>query len=143
VHECINKNVQYAHGFHSGAHALIFFYFRMARTKLSRTRQIEEESDIGASNLPIGPNHQDDTTNQGSGDAGAPNLPILGPDHEDEDGDNDNHSPSVYLNLNQDDEEDDARNVEHEGDENEEDGGNARSTEHEGDENEQALVGAL
>jgi G3E family GTPase len=60
-------------------------------------------------------------------------LPILGSDHEDEDGDNENHSPSVYLNSNQDDEEDDARNDEHEGTENEEDEENAG----------QALVGAL
>jgi hypothetical protein len=92
----------------------------MAWTKSSRPRQIEEEIDARAANLPIGPDHEDDTTNQGSGDAGAPNLPILGPDHEDEDGDNENHSPSMYLNLNQ----YDARNAEHEGDENEEDEGN-------------------
>jgi hypothetical protein len=65
--------------------------------------------------LPTGPDFENDTTNQGSGDAGAPNLPI-GLDHEDEDGDNENHSPSMYLNMNQ----DDARN-EHEGGENEED----------------------
>jgi hypothetical protein len=83
-------------------------------------------------NLPIGLDHEDDITNQGSGDAGAPNLPI-GPDHEDEDGDNGSHSPSAYLNLNQDAEEDDARNAKHEGNENEEDEGNV----------EQALVGAL
>jgi hypothetical protein len=57
----------------------------------------------------------------------VPNLPI-GPDHEDEDGDNESYSPSTYLNLNQDDQKDDA-----EGDENEEDEGNA----------EQALVSAL
>jgi hypothetical protein len=68
--------------------------------------------------LPIGPDHEDDTTNQVSGDVRASNFPVLGLDHEDEDGDNENHSPSVYLNLNQDDEEDDARNAEHEGDEN-------------------------
>jgi hypothetical protein len=37
--------------------------------------------------LSIGLDHEDDTTNQGSGDVGAPNLPI-GPDYEDEDGDN-------------------------------------------------------
>jgi hypothetical protein len=83
-------------------------------------------------NLPIGPDHEDDTTNQGSGDAGAPNLPILEPEHENEDGDNENHSSSVYLILNQDDKEDDSRNDEHEGDE-KEDEGNV----------EQALVGAL
>jgi hypothetical protein len=82
--------------------------------------------------LPIGPDHEDDTTNQGSGDAGVPNLPI-GPDHEDEDGDNESHSPSAYLNLDQDENEEDARNAEHESDENEEDEGNAK----------QALVGAL
>jgi hypothetical protein len=34
----------------------------------------------------------------------------------------------VYLNFNQDDKEDDARNAEHEGDENEEDEGNARTS---------------
>jgi hypothetical protein len=76
--------------------------------------------------LPIGTDHKDDTTDQGRGDAGAPTVPILGLDHEDENGDNKNHSPSVYLNLNQGDEEGDSRNAEHEG-----------------DENEQALVGAL
>jgi hypothetical protein len=69
--------------------------------------------------LLIGPDHEDDITNQGSDDAGVPNLLILGPNYEDEDGDNENHSSSVYLNFNQ----DDARNVEHEGDENEEDEG--------------------
>jgi hypothetical protein len=96
--------------------------------------------------LPIGPDFENDTTNQGSGDAGAPDLSI-GPDHEDEDGDNENHSPSVYLNLNQGDEEDDAGNAEHEGGENEDD---ARNVEHEGDVNEedegnveQALVSTL
>jgi hypothetical protein len=72
----------------------------MAPTKSSRPRQIEEESD-----------------------ARAPNLPI-GPDNEDEDGGNGCHSPSAYLNLNQDENEEDSRNVEHEGDENEEDEGN-------------------
>jgi hypothetical protein len=72
----------------------------VAPKKSSCLRQIEEESDAGAPNFPIGPYHEDDTTNQDSGDAGAPNLPILGPDHEDEDGDNENHSPSTYLNLN-------------------------------------------
>jgi hypothetical protein len=45
------------------------------------------------------PDHEDDTTNQGSGDVEAPNLPI-GPNLEDEDGDNGSHSPSTYLNLN-------------------------------------------
>jgi hypothetical protein len=104
----------------------------MAPTKSSYPRQIEEESDAGASNFPIGIDHEDDTTNQGSGDVGAPNLPI-GPDHEHEDGDNESHSPSAYLNLNQDENEEDARNAKHEGDENEEDEGNA----------EQVLVGAL
>jgi hypothetical protein len=105
----------------------------MAPAKSSHPRKIEEESDSAAPNLPIGPDHDDDTTNQGSGDTGAPNLSILGLDHEDKDGDNENHSPSTYLNLNQDENEEDATNVEHEGDENEEDEGNA----------EQALVGAL
>jgi hypothetical protein len=104
----------------------------MTPTKSSRVRQIEEESDAGASNFLIGPDHEDDTTNQRSGEAGAPNLPI-GLDHEDEDGDNGSHSPINYLNLNQevphDENEEDARNIEHEG----EDEGNA----------EQALVGAL
>jgi hypothetical protein len=104
----------------------------MAPRKSSRPRQIEEESDVGASNFPIGPDRENDTTNQESGDARAPNLPI-GPNHEDEYGDNGTHSPSVYLNLNQDENEEHARNVEHEGDENEEDEGNA----------EQALVGTL
>jgi hypothetical protein len=98
----------------------------MAPIKSSGPRQIEEESDVGASNLPIGPDHEDDTTNQGTGDAGAPNLPI-GQDHEHEDGDNGSHSPLDYLNLNQDANEEDARNAEHD------DEGNA----------EQALVGAL
>jgi hypothetical protein len=83
--------------------------------------------------LPIGLNHEDCNSNQGSGDAGAPNLPIVGRDHEDEDGDNESHSPSIYLNLNQDENEEDATNVEHEGNENEEDEGNAK----------QALVGSL
>jgi hypothetical protein len=105
----------------------------MAPTKSIRTRQIEEESDVRAPNLPIGLDHEDDTTNQGSGDVGAPNLPTVGPDYEDEDGDNKSHSPSSYLNLNQDENEEDATNAEHEGDENEEDKGNA----------EQVLVGAL
>jgi hypothetical protein len=83
--------------------------------------------------LPIGPDYEDYTTNQGSGDAEAPNLPILGPDHEDEDGDNESHSPSTYLNLKEDENKEDATNAEHEGDGNEEDVGNV----------EQALVGAL
>jgi hypothetical protein len=104
----------------------------MAPTKSSRPRQIEEESDAGASNLPLGSDHEDDTTNQGSDDVEVPNLP-MGSDHDDEDGDNECHSPSTNLNLNQDENEEDARNVEHEGDENEEDEGNA----------EQDLVGAL
>jgi hypothetical protein len=86
----------------------------MARTKSSRPRQTKEESNTRAPNLPIRPDFENDTTNQGSGDAGALNLPIV-PDHEDEDGDNENHSPSMYLNLNQDNEEDDARNAEHGG----------------------------
>jgi hypothetical protein len=43
------------------------------------------------------------------------------------------HSPSIYLNLNQDENEEDATNAEHEGNENEEDEGNT----------EQALVGSL
>jgi hypothetical protein len=131
----------------SGVHALVFFLLRMARTKSSHPRQTEEDSDAGAPNLPIGPDFENDTTNQGSGDAGAPNLPI-GPDHEDEDGDTENHSPSVYLNLNQNDEENDDGNAEHEGNENEED--DARNVEHEGDVNEEdegnaehALVGTL
>jgi hypothetical protein len=74
----------------------------MTLTKSSCPRQIEEKSNAGVPNLPTGPDHEDGTTNQESGDAGASNLPIVGPDHEDEDGDNESHSPSVYLNLNQD-----------------------------------------
>jgi hypothetical protein len=105
----------------------------MARTKSSCPRQTEEESDAGVPNLPIGPDHEDDTTNQGSGDAEAPNLPILGPDHNDEDDDNESHSPTTYLNLNQDENEEDATNAKHEGDGNEEDEGNV----------EQALAGTL
>jgi hypothetical protein len=66
----------------------------MAPTKSSCPWQMEEESD-----------------------ARAPNL-LIRSDHEDEDGDNESHSPSTYLNLNQDENEEDARNVEHEGDEN-------------------------
>jgi hypothetical protein len=89
----------------------------MTRTKSSCPRQTEEESDAGVPNLPIGLDFKNDTTNHGSGDARAPNLPI-GPDHEDEYGDNENHSPSMYLNLNQDNEED-VGNAEHEGSENE------------------------
>jgi hypothetical protein len=81
--------------------------------------------------LPIGQDFKNDTTNQGSDDARAPNLPI-GLDHDDEDGDNKNYSPSMCLDLNQDDEEDDARNAKHEGSENEED--DARNAEHEEDE---------
>jgi hypothetical protein len=60
----------------------------MAQTKSSHPRQTEEESDTGAPNLPIELDHEDDITNQGSGDVGASNLPILVPDHEVEDGDN-------------------------------------------------------
>jgi hypothetical protein len=105
----------------------------MAPTKSSRPRQIEEESDAEVSNLPKGPGHEDGTSNQGSGDAEAPNLPIVGPDHEDEDGDNECHSPSIYLSLNQDENVEDATNAEHEGNENEEDEGKA----------EQDLVGSL
>jgi hypothetical protein len=71
----------------------------MAPTKSSCPRQIEKESDVGVPNLPTGPDHKDDTTNQGSGDARAPNLPILGPDFDDEYGDNKIPSPSSYLNL--------------------------------------------
>jgi hypothetical protein len=59
------------------------------------------------SNFPRGLDHEDDTTNQGSGDAGAPNL-LIGPDHEDEDGDNGSHITSAYLNLNQDENEEDS-----------------------------------
>jgi hypothetical protein len=76
---------------------------------------------------------EDGTTNQGCGDVGAPNLSIVGPDHEDEDGDNERHSSSVYMNLNPYENEEDATNVEHEGNENEEDEGNAK----------QAIVGSL
>jgi hypothetical protein len=65
----------------------------MAPTKSSRPRQIAEESGARVHNFPIGPDHEDGTTNQGSGDVGAPDLPILGPDH-DEDGDNEIPSPS-------------------------------------------------
>jgi hypothetical protein len=41
----------------------------MAPAKSSRPRKIEEESDAGAYNLLIEPDHEDDTTNQESGDA--------------------------------------------------------------------------
>jgi hypothetical protein len=82
---------------------------------------------------PIGSDLEDDTTNQGRGDAGAPILPRLGPDFDDEDGDIEVHSPSSYLILNQDDNDGDATNAELEGDANEEDEGNA----------EQALVVTL
>jgi hypothetical protein len=105
----------------------------MAPTKLSHGRQSEEESDAGVPNFPIGPDLEDDTTNQGRGDAGAPIFPTLGLDFDDEDGDNEVHGPISYLNLNQDENEGDATNAEHEGDANEEDEGNA----------EQALVGTL
>jgi hypothetical protein len=103
----------------------------MAPTKSSRPRQIEEESGARAPNFPTGLDHEDDTTNQGSGDARAHNLPILGSDH-DEDGGNEIPSPSSYLNLDQ-HENEDATNAEHEGDVNEEEEGNA----------EQALVDTL
>jgi hypothetical protein len=96
----------------------------MAPTKSGRPRQIEEESGAEAPNFPIWPDQEDETTNQASGDAGAPNLPILGPDH-DEDGDNEIPSPSSYLNLDQHDNEEDATNAKHEGDVNEEEEGKA------------------
>jgi hypothetical protein len=80
----------------------------MAPTKSSHRRQIEEECDTGASNFPIGPDLEDDTTNHGRGDARAPILPRLGPYFDDEDGDNEVHSPNSYLNLNQDENEGDA-----------------------------------
>jgi hypothetical protein len=105
----------------------------MAPIKSSHRRKIEEESDARAPNFPIGPDLEDDTTNQGRGDAGAPILPRLGLDFDNEDGDNEVHSTSSYLNLNQDENEGDATNAKHEGDVNEEDKGNA----------EQALVGTL
>jgi hypothetical protein len=82
---------------------------------------------------PIGSDLEDDTTNQGRGDAGAPILPRLRPDFDDEDGHNEVHSPSSYLNLNQDENEGDATNTKHEGDVNEEDEENT----------EQALVDTL
>jgi hypothetical protein len=93
----------------------------MALTKSSRPRQIEEESGARAPNFPKMPDHEGDTTNQGSGDAGATNLTILGPDG---DGDNENLSPSSNLNLDQHENEEDEGNAEHEGDVNEEDEGN-------------------
>jgi hypothetical protein len=96
----------------------------MAPIKSSFPMQIEEESGAGAPNFPTGLDHEDDTTNQVSGDAGAPNLPKLGPNHDDEDGDNEIPSPSSYLNLDQYENEEDATNAEHEGDVNEEEDGN-------------------
>jgi hypothetical protein len=72
----------------------------MAPIKSSHRRKIEEESDARAPNFPIGPDLEDDTTNQGRGDAGAPILPRLGLDFDNEDGDNEVHSTSSYLNLN-------------------------------------------
>jgi hypothetical protein len=113
----------------------------MASTKSSRPRQIEKESGVRVPNLPTRTNHEDDTTNQGSGDAEAPNLPT-GPDLEDKDGDRKIPSPSSYLNLDQHENEEDATNAEqalaptnaeHEGDVNEEEEGNV----------EQALVDTL
>jgi hypothetical protein len=104
----------------------------MAPTKSSHPRQIEEESNARVPNFSIGPDHEDNTSNQGISDAGAPNLPI-GLDLDDEDGDNESHSPTDYLNLNQDENEKDSRNAKHEGDENAEDEGNT----------EQVLVDAL
>jgi hypothetical protein len=101
--------------------ALVFLW-RMALTKSSHPRQIEEESGAGVPNFPKGIDHEDDTTNQGSGDARATKLPILGPDG---DGDNEIPSPSSYLNLDQYENEEDEGNAEHEGDVNEEDEGNA------------------
>jgi hypothetical protein len=99
----------------------------MAPTKSSCPRKIEEESGAGAPNFQKGPDHDDDTSNQGSGDAGATNLPILG---QDGDGDNEIPSPSSYLNLDQHENEE---NAEHEGDVNKEDERNV----------EQALVDTL
>jgi hypothetical protein len=60
-------------------------------------------------------------------------LLIVGTDREDEDGDNESHSPSIYLNLNQDENEEYVTHAEHEGNENKEDEEN----------DEQPLVGAL
>jgi hypothetical protein len=105
----------------------------MAPTKSSRPRQIEEESGAGVPNFPTGRDYEDDTTNQGSGDARALNLPILGLDHE-EDGDNKIPSPSSYLNLDQHENEEDASNAEHASDVNEEE---------EEENDEQALVNTL
>jgi hypothetical protein len=99
----------------------------MTLRKSSCQRQIEEESDAGAPNFPIRLDHENDTANQGSDDAGAPNLSI-GPDHEDGYGDNRSYSPSAYLNLNQDENEEDARNAEYESDDNEEDKGNVEQS---------------
>jgi hypothetical protein len=101
----------------------------VASTKSSCPRQIEEESGAGVPNFPKGPDHEDDTTNQRSGDVGATNLPILGLDG---DGGNGIPSPSSYLNLDQREHEDEG-NAQHEGDANKEDEWNA----------EQALVGTL
>jgi hypothetical protein len=70
-------------------------------------------------NFPTGSDHEDDTTDQRSGDAGALNLPILGLDHQ-EDGDNEIPSPSSYLNLDQHENEENATNTEHASDVNEE-----------------------
>jgi hypothetical protein len=89
----------------------------VASTKSSYPRQIEEESGAGVPNFPKGPDHEDDTTNQRSGDAGATNLPILGLDG---DGGNGIPSPSSYLNLDQREHEDEG-NAQHEGDANKED----------------------
>jgi hypothetical protein len=105
----------------------------MTLIKLSRPSKIEKESGAGVPNLPTGPDHEDDTTNQGSGDAEAPILPT-GSDLEDEDGDREIPCPSSYLNLDQYDNEEDATsdeqapaptNAEHEGNVNEEEERNA------------------
>jgi hypothetical protein len=93
----------------------------MTPTNSSRPRKIKEESGAGAPNFPIGLDHEDNTPNQGSGNAGAPNLPMLWLDH-DEDGDNEIPSPRSYLNLDQHENEEYAINAEHEGDVNEEEG---------------------
>jgi hypothetical protein len=90
----------------------------------------EEESGAGAPNFPKMPDHEGDTTNQGSGDARATNLAILGPDV---DGDNEIPSPSSYLNLDQHENEEDEGNAGHEDDVDAEDEGNDK----------QALVGTL
>jgi hypothetical protein len=60
----------------------------------------------------------DGTSNQGSGDAGVTNLPILGTNGG---GDNEIPNPSSYLNLDQHENEEDEGSAEHEGDVNEED----------------------